>query len=129
VKNDGKLGWSIDAEIRELGLVWPLEFAFAVFQRASSGDQTYYDFHAWKFTPSSFALIVEELRHLGYVNFRVEFLSSTIVHEFFVTLGRSVKGEYSAELLNERRLALLLETARELGIQFGNMNALPARSL
>ena len=60
------------------------------------------------FTPSSFALLVEDLRRLGLQSLDIVDLTSLGGHEFFVTLGRSDTVE------NVPRLDRLHDIDREL---------------
>ena len=121
-KNRGSIGWSISDEATDLELVWPLDFAHAVFQRASSENNgEYFDFHAWKFTPSSFELIIEEIGYLGIVGLRIAEISETVGHEFFVTLQKSGDQKPEAREFNKRRLALLRKSMNEVSKQIANM--------
>ncbi len=121
-KNMGRSGWSIEDEAAELELVWPLDFAYAVFRRASATNGgEYFDFHAWKFTPSSFALIIEEIAHLGILDLRIAEISETMGHEFFVTLKKSDGHKPDSAQFNKRRLELLRLSMKELSRQITNM--------
>lgn len=59
--------------------------AFAAAQAERSAAE-YVDVHVWRFTPSSFRLIVEDLNALGTVRLREIYFSGTVDHEFFVSL-------------------------------------------
>jgi len=120
--NNGRSGWSIEDNATDLALVWPLDFAYAVFRRASAtNDGEYYDFHAWKFTPSSFALIIEEIGYLGTLGLQIADISETMGHEFFVTLKKSDGQKPDPAEFNIRRLELLKSSMRELSKQIANM--------
>lgn len=73
-------------------------------------DQTQYnDAHRWTFTPSSFSLLIQDLRELGYHSL-VELESEPpLGHEFFVTLGHA-----EAPWPHRDRLELLQQIRREL---------------
>lgn len=73
-------------------------------------DQTQYnDAHRWTFTPSSFSLLIQDLRELGYHSL-VELESEPpLGHEFFVTLGHA-----EAPWPHRDRLELLQQVRREL---------------
>jgi hypothetical protein len=75
-------------------------------------DQTeYHDAHRWTFTPSSFSLLVQDLRELGYHSL-VELESEPpLGHEFFVTLGHRHPPPPRRD-----RLELLQEIRRELAL-------------
>jgi hypothetical protein len=114
-RNQGSVGWSITDKATDLELMWPLDFAYAVFHRASSENAgEYFDFHAWKFTPSSFEFIIEEVGYLGVVGLRIADISETIGHEFFVTLRKAAGQKPETSEFNKRRLALLKKSMSEL---------------
>lgn len=121
-KNNGRHGWSIADQTTDLELVWPLDHAYAVFRRASATNEgEYFDFHAWKFTPSSFALIIEEISYLGFLGLRVAEISETMAHEFFVTLEKFDRQKPGTAEFNKRRLDLLRLSMKELSVQITNM--------
>ncbi len=121
-RNNGRSGWSIGDKTTDLELAWPLDFAYAVFRRASAtNDGEYDDFHAWKFTPSSFALIIEELGYLGILGLRIADISETMGHEFFVTLKKFDGQKPDPAEFNKRRLELLKSSMEELAAQIANM--------
>ena len=70
--------------------------------------QTYKDAHAWKFTPSSFALIVQDLRELKLIRLGAIDSISSYGFEFYVTL----KKDHVATPAS--RLVLLQACQREL---------------
>ena len=122
VRNKGRGGWSIADKVTNLELVWPLDHAYNVFRRASATNEgPYYDFHAWKFTPSSFALIVEEIGYLGVLGLRIAEISVTITHEFFVTLKKAFGPRPNSTEFNIRRLALLKASMTEFSEQMSSM--------
>lgn len=124
VTSDGRLSWSLDEPTLPLALVYDLDFAHAVFERASA-DNTgdYHDFHAWKFTPNSFALIIEELHHLGIIGLEIAGVSGAVGNEFFVELRRVAPGQPARrEDINERRLALLKATMLDIEEQIRCMS-------
>ncbi len=121
-RNHGNVGWSITDKAINLELAWPLDFAYAVFQRASAENSgEYFDFHAWKFTPSSFELIIEEISYLGLLGLRIAEISETVGHEFFVTLRKASDRKPEASAFNKRRLELLKRSMSEISRQIANM--------
>ncbi|ENZ79640.1 MULTISPECIES: hypothetical protein [Ralstonia] len=78
-----------------------------------SGTQTYVDSHCWYWTPSSFALMILELNHLGYISFVIEEMVPGPASEFLVRLKRG-KHDLTDQELHERRLQLMLSTRAEL---------------
>ena len=106
----------------KLELAWPLDFAYAVFQRASSENSgEYFGFHAWKFTPSSFELIIEETSYLGLLGLRIAEISETVGHEFFVTLRKADGQKPEASAFNKHRLDLLKKSIKDISRQIANM--------
>ncbi len=80
-------------------------------------DSDYVDFHAWHFVPSSFLLVMEELRLLGQTTFEVAKSFDGAGCEFYISLRKS--GRTSSEALasaevTARRLELMKQTMREL---------------
>ena len=82
-------------------------------QRLRDGDHSYIDAHAWIFTPSSFELMILELNHLGYIDFSIVHREPGLGSEFLTQLRKQPHGLSPAQL-HERRLALMIETRREL---------------
>jgi SAM-dependent methyltransferase len=99
---------------------------------AIQASQEYMDIHAWRFTPSSFQLIIMELAALGESDWLIETVTDAIGCEFHVRLKRG--GRAAAELtsaqLDARRLALLKSILLEIRVQSdwllaGEPNLLP----
>lgn len=85
VKNNGNNGWAISDKATNLELVWPLDFAYALLQKTSNKNEgEYFDFHAWKFTPSSFTLIIEEINYINIFILCILEIFETIGHEFLL---------------------------------------------
>ena len=75
----------------------PLKFEFTLEQAKHMFDSCqlsneYHDIHAWKFTPSSFRLILRDLSHMGSIQLREKQFCDTAGFEFFTTLARSAPG-------------------------------------
>ncbi|MFN2517836.1 MAG: methyltransferase domain-containing protein, partial [Jatrophihabitantaceae bacterium] len=83
----GSLVWS--AEYRA-----PVELQFPNLEGAEEAarngleQKTYFDTHRWKFTPTSFELLIGDLAELGHHAFGVVESLPTEGFEFFVTLGK-----------------------------------------
>jgi hypothetical protein len=109
-----KRGESIAWDPRDtspLSLQFPnLEGATEAIEKGLRQAQ-YEDMHRWKFTPSSFALLVHDLRTLGYHGLTRVGGFDTEGFEFFVTLGPLVSPASEAPV---DRAALLFEIEREL---------------
>ena len=105
----GVIAWGLGAE-------GPVELRYADtggyqdLMRQGLGQAEYVDVHRWRFTPSSFALLVQDLRELGYHSLAMVDSSPTLGFEFFVTLGRrEAPAHYD-------RLELLQEIRREFAL-------------
>jgi SAM-dependent methyltransferase len=89
----------------------------------------YLDAHCWVFTPSSFRLIIEDLRALGFHEFDVESVSQTQGCEFFVHLRHApgtesfpvaeAGGEPYADRRSRTMRAMIIEDA-EVARQFAS---------
>ncbi len=80
----------------------------------------YTDLHAWRFTPSSFELLMLELAALGETDWRVERATAAEGCEFFAWLRRGGQARAAAmprEVLTARRLALLKQAMLETRAQ------------
>lgn len=105
---DGSLVWGPGWE-GELAAQFPeLEGAKDALERGHA-QQEYFDIHRWKFTPSSFELLLNDLRRLGQHSLGVLESFPTEGFEFFVTLGKDV-----AEPPERDRIAVLLRIEQEL---------------
>ena len=108
--------WSRDDK-GAIGLATPISRANEIYTQylrlAMNGTQDYVDAHCWVFTPSSFELMILELNDLGYIDFSVTKMARGPCSEFLVQLRRQPH-KFTPEELQERRLALLAATRREL---------------
>lgn len=71
-------------------------------------ESAYVDIHAWRFTPASFQLIIQDLGDLGLLDLGSKANFATVDCEFFVSLGVSHTQEH------RERLVLWREIQREL---------------
>lgn len=85
-------------------------FASAI---ASCEMSEYRDAHEYYFTPSSFFLIVEELRYLGLINLEVETLTRSRGCEFLSVLKKSFKSNRTEDQFLKLRFELSLNILRE----------------
>jgi len=83
---DGASGWTFRAD-GPLTFAHDLAFARYGFERALSSP-IYVDAHAWRFTPSSFRLILNDLYEGGHLLLRERFFHESDTLEFFVSLSR-----------------------------------------
>jgi hypothetical protein len=80
------------------------------------GSQPYADYHAWQFTPSSFALIILELGMIGAIDWHIAEQTEAEGCEFFALLRRGAERPDPAAL-QLRRMDLLRGTMREMAEQ------------
>ena len=104
---DGQISWSADTH-GKFGSAYNFDYARKVWDQATAGD--YVDVHVSCFTPSSFRLILQDLRSLGLLTgLDVTHEFETTGNEFFVTLGRGTREPFARE-----RIALLRQIDSEL---------------
>ena len=118
VRLDGNLSWWRGAD-GELSLP-PADFVRVREMQAIGEAQDHYqDNHRWVFTPTSFALLVEDLAQLGHHDLVLEDVHSDDEYEFFVRLRKSsapfvrTLDRLEAELTIERELFEATEVAAE----------------
>jgi SAM-dependent methyltransferase len=75
----------------------PLAYEFNLDQAQSwfttaQHSEEYVDIHAWRFTPSSFRLILHDLHQIGAIALREDKFHDTIAFEFFLSLRRTAPG-------------------------------------
>jgi glycosyltransferase involved in cell wall biosynthesis/SAM-dependent methyltransferase len=74
----------------EYELIHPdLRDARTMFERAQETEE-YIDVHNWRFTPSSFKLIVNNIRELKYTSLFIESFFDTVGSEFIVHLEKGI---------------------------------------
>jgi predicted SAM-dependent methyltransferase len=85
----GQIAWSPE-EHGDLALQFPtMAGADEVIAQGTSQDE-YHDVHRWKFTPSSFALLIQDLSTLGYHDLQqLPAGPPPLGFEFFVTLEKT----------------------------------------
>lgn len=109
----GQPGWAAGAAADDLAFAHPAGRAKVVFDAVCRPNDGYRDAHAWQFTPASFALLMLDLAEAGVCDWRVEWIRPQPAVEF---LGRLKPGRprfVDAEQLQQERLRLLREMARE----------------
>ena len=117
VTKDGACGWG-QGELDDLRFIASLPDAAHVFGEVAA--TSYEDCHAWYFTPSSFRLVMLELRALGFIRMEVESISEAVGCEFFV---RMKVGDGAAVPVDDAtRLALLVTIMAEHADQFSKMS-------
>ena len=87
-KQDGSIGWPLKTwGQRELAR--PLAEAHAIAEQHRK-DTTYRDVHVWRFVPSSFELIMNDLYQGGKIALRID--KMIVADEMMVTLSRQGQG-------------------------------------
>jgi SAM-dependent methyltransferase len=102
-----------------LRFVHHLTEARDIFQTIESRPD-YVDLHAWRFTPSSFELLLLELAWLGILDWRAERITPSGGCEFYAWLqfgGKAVAAALNPAQLAERRMRLLKQSLIEIRAQ------------
>lgn len=86
----GSSGWRAGSEA-PLSFAGELAQAKQMFARAQTSVE-YIDAHAWRFTPSSFRLLIRDLREIGASDLREKEFYESDIHEFYVSLSRTGSG-------------------------------------
>ena len=87
---DGQIAWK-NGDGGDISFFRPLSDAKAVFEELQQQD-TFYDIHAWQFTPSGFRLAINDLYEIGATRMQESSFHETIGHEFFISLSKSGVG-------------------------------------
>lgn len=103
VVQDGQSGWPLGHDGRR-ELVASLTAATTVADSAEKG--TYHDVHVWRFVPSSFQLLMNDLRELGMIDLGIASIEGE--NELLVKMTREGRGT------GRTRLELLDATLHEL---------------
>jgi SAM-dependent methyltransferase len=90
VLRDGDGGWSKGCAGR-LTFAHDLATAFDFFYKMRLSSH-YVDSHAWRFTPSSFRLIVDDLWMIGEIGLSEQIFRGGVLNEFYITLSRTGTG-------------------------------------
>jgi SAM-dependent methyltransferase len=85
VAKDGNIAWSGDGpgDYRFLHGLNDATWGMQVVRE----QKAYLDIHAWCFVPSSFRLLVQDLRALGLIQLQELSFRDSVGHEFFVTMS------------------------------------------
>ncbi|CAD6524449.1 hypothetical protein LMG28140_01618 [Paraburkholderia metrosideri] len=108
-------GWA-DGNVKNFRFLSNLHHAYDRFvQHDESNDAKYIDNHTWYFTPSSFSLIMLELRALDLIAFEIVLKEPGPHGEFLVSLRKRAEPLLlSEDELNNHRMALLRSSVVEL---------------
>lgn len=116
VRNNGQDVWATWIPTGDIDFINP-NLAYAS-PKSKSEDLDYEDCHAWYFTPSSFDLLILELKNIGLIPFEVDLSFPSWGCEFYrtlVKLGARQKGDNS---IASERLRLHQLVCEELLQQF-----------
>ena len=102
------IGWS-PADTDGLRFFATLDDARRLLEE-SQHDETYRDVHVWRFVPSSFRLIVNDLAAIGATSLKESWFHDSVGNEFYICLSRSGAGPGSS------RLELAQQALREHGL-------------
>lgn len=101
VVRNGSIGWSADDD-GPLSFFSDLGAAYRSFREAAGSDR-YIDVHVWRFVPSSFRLILRDLREIREIGLCEKAFLETEGNEFYAALSR---GGSASENWPEDRLVL-----------------------
>lgn len=87
VRADGELSWS-QKPIGQIDFITGVPQGWLRDAEAMSNSPTYIDNHENSFTPSSFVLLIEELRFVGLIDLGIEMVCRARGSEFVVILSR-----------------------------------------
>jgi SAM-dependent methyltransferase len=97
-----------------LRLVHPFAQAMQFYQLSLSPAAPYIDIHAWRFTPSSFRLMIRDLGQLGLIGLTESSFFDTVGCEFYISLaaGPSVAEADRLQLIKNIQQELAVATFR-----------------
>jgi len=120
VTRNGQGAWGQEP-VADLKLANPFSLAMSKLESLSTApDAPYVDLHVWKFSPSSFELILLEVARMRKIDWRVEKVTPAIGCEFHAWLRRGAIeacAQLSDAAFDARRLTLLKAVVREMGEQ------------
>ena len=88
-RRDGNIAWASDGHGGANELIHTFAQTQALWARSVS-TADYIDAHCWRFTPSSFRLLVSDLLSLGLIGLEIKAEFDTTGCEFYVSLGKKV---------------------------------------
>src|SRR5271166_2538537 len=86
----GAIGWGPD-DTGPLRFFASLQMAAAAYESARCSPE-YRDVHVWRFVPSSFRLIVQDLHAIGEILLREDRFHDSVGNEFYITMSASAAG-------------------------------------
>ncbi|MDB5318287.1 MAG: hypothetical protein JWO24_4131 [Rhodospirillales bacterium] len=90
VLRGGAIGWSAQ-EMRPPAFAGTLDKAMELAEHVRTSPE-YVDVHCWRFVPSSFRLLIEDLRAVGMTTLREAAFRHHGAHEFFIALSADGAG-------------------------------------
>ncbi len=123
--------WEGAADVSRISLARRFDKAEKIFrEHTDSPEVPYSDCHAWFFTPSSFELVLLELRALGYISLKPFEISGPFECEFHVHLRKAgPEDRLDDAVLFAGRTALLQKIHAELAETCENPSRLSLRGL
>lgn len=87
---NGEIGWPIagTGELRFYAQLSDAKLSFVTAQQTAA----YTDVHNWRFVPSSFRLIINDLHEIGETCLREDRFYDSVGNEFYMTLGLQGRG-------------------------------------
>jgi predicted SAM-dependent methyltransferase len=98
----GNIAWSAGT-MGHVNHVHDMAFARQKFE-ASRASSEYIDIHTWVFTPSSFRLMMQDLREMNLISFSERGFFDTDGCEFYVSLDRGQRSPHFSRLELGRRV-------------------------
>ena len=119
VMPDGKrsLVWTQEP-VTGMLMKWTDPHAALAAAREKTASSTYIDAHEYYFTPSSFHLLLHELRELGLARAEIELLTRARGCEFLVVIKRGDGMRQSLEDFAHKKAALATQIVREIAESF-----------
>lgn len=113
-ERNGQIAWETTS-VGDITLKHHIADAVYQYERAKSLNE-YIDIHNWRFTPSSFRLILRELRFLELTLFVEKNFYETSGCEFYLSLEKlpTIEQRTKGRLSEGERLSLIREIRREL---------------
>lgn len=108
-KNKGQITWSKNT-IGSFNLINTLKSAITLMEKALT-QADYIDIHNWRFTPSSFRLILSDLFAIGKIRLKESSFYDTVGCEFYMSLQFDNK---SLDTTTVDRLSLLKQSMLEI---------------
>ncbi len=88
--------WTIEDNPKNISAIQASRPSYLLWRDALSNN-SYIDTHCWTFTPSSFLLILHDLKFLDFINFDVVEVTDVVGAEFFVHL-KNMRGIINAPM-------------------------------